>query len=899
VCSSGSSVIDYFLVSYELEGKVSDLSVIERFESKHLPVAITVGQRDPVTEKSQSKFPYIEKTMWNEDSKPIFEASVNSVEFQTTIKDAETLLSRSVNESVCCLSDGLVKAAECMKKKIYTGPRKSAWFDRECTELKRRTRRAWRKFKRTKQVVLKEQYRKEYVECRKKYREMLQEKSKQHKARAITVLAENADNSKLFWNEVRKLNPKSKPQPDIGKEAWLNHFKTVFGDSNACGLSHAENNEPIPLGVDELDKPITESEIVDAIGHLKANKAAGIDGITGDMLKVALPVCLAYMVKLFNQILNSGEYPETWTSAIIVPIHKSGDKNTPNNYRGVSLLSVLGKVFARVLNKRLSTWAETNNHFPQEQGGFRAGHSTVDNMFVLYGIVQRYLTKRSGKIYVCFIDFQKAFDTVNRGILWNVLKRIGVGGKMLKILQSMYKTVTSCVRCNEGLTEYFDCPNGVRQGCVLSPTLFSFFINELATEIRENGRFGIQLTPSIVQILILLFADDVILSSYCARGLQCQINILREFAERSAMTVNLSKTKIIVFRKGGFLGHNEKWWYGKEEIEVVNSYKYLGLHFTTKLSLTQTISELATKAKARTVQILKCLWRLGHIDKDVFLKIFDAQVLPVIMYGSEIWGFQQFDAVEKIQIYACKKILNVGQQTPNKMVSGDLGRFPLYIQTAVRCIKYWLRVVALPDEKLPKRVYNMMYFLQDRGKKMWSSHIKDMLFKNGFGCVWQHQNVGNTHMFLSIFKQRLQDQYKQTWTAEICSKERYEFYSSFKMEHLCERYIDYQQKRCFRDCYVQFRFGISPIYTHKLRYKKCIRPSELLCPMCRQEIESERHVLFDCVYYQDLRQRVSILKTVRSQLDDPEARVMMAQDEQSIRQLSWFLYSVFNRRKCC
>ena len=118
---------------------------------------------------------------------------------------------------------------------------------------------------------------------------------------------------------------------------------------------------------------------------------------------------------------------------------------------------------------------------------------------------------------------------------------------------------------------------------MLSPTLFSFFINELALEIAQNGMYGVQLTPDVVQILVMLFADDVLFASYCVAGLQRQIDILKHFADNFSMTVNMSKTKIIVFRKG-FLAANEVWRYGSEEIEVVNSYKYLMLYFTTKVS---------------------------------------------------------------------------------------------------------------------------------------------------------------------------------------------------------------------------------------------------------------------------------------------------------------------------
>ena len=243
---------------------------------------------------------------------------------------------------------------------------------------------------------------------------------------------------------------------------------------------------------------------------------------------------------------------------------------------------------------------------------------------------------------------------------------------MLRILQSMYISVRSYVQCPDNLTDFFECPIGVRQGGVLSPTLVSFLINELALEIAQNVMYGVQLTPDVVQILMMLFADDVLFASYCVAGLQRQTDILKHLADNDPMTVNMSKTKIIVFRKGGFLAVNEIWRYGDEEIEVVKSCKYLGLYFTAKLSLTQAVGDLAAKAKIRTNQILKCLWRLGNVPRNVFVFLmYDAQILPILMYGSELWGFQQFAVIKKAHMFACKRFLNVSVQTPNKMIYGD------------------------------------------------------------------------------------------------------------------------------------------------------------------------------------------------------------------------------------
>ena len=120
----------------------------------------------------------------------------------------------------------------------------------------------------------------------------------------------------------------------------------------------------------------------------------------------------------------------------------------------------------------------------------------------------------------------------------------------------------------------------------------------------------------------------------------------------------------------------------------------------------------------------------------MFFKIYDAQILPVLMYGSEIWGYQRFDAIEKAHLFACKRLLNVGLQTPNATVLGDLARFPIFILTAVRCIKFWLRILRLPEERLTKKAYNMLIHLQENGKKTWTFHVMQLFCTNGFGEVW-------------------------------------------------------------------------------------------------------------------------------------------------------------------
>ena len=283
---------------------------------------------------------------------------------------------------------------------------------------------------------------------------------------------------------------------------------------------------------------------------------------------------MPFLLKCFNRLFHSGIFPDSWICSTIIPLHKKGDVYNPDNYRGISLMSIFAKIFTSILNSRLTNWANMKDKIPETQAGFRKNYSTTDHIFTLYAIVQKHLSRKKHKLYVAFVDFKKAFDTVDRGKLWHCLRNTGLKGKMYSMLKSMYSNIKSCVRCNNDVTDFFDCPIGLRQGCVLSPILFSFFISELYFDIATYGKHGVQLFPDIIEIFILLFADDVILVSDSVIGLQRQLDILDNYTREWRLSVNLDKTNIVIFRKGGPVATKEKWFIGNQVVSTVNYYTY-------------------------------------------------------------------------------------------------------------------------------------------------------------------------------------------------------------------------------------------------------------------------------------------------------------------------------------
>ena len=335
--------------------------------------------------------------------------------------------------------------------------------------------------------------------------------------------------------------------------------------------------------------------------------------------------------------------------------------------------------------------------------------------------------------------------------------------------------------CANGMySEYFECPNGVKQGCLLSPMMFSFFINKLALELSRKGKHGIQMIPGPVEIFLLLFADNLILLSGTVKGLQNQLKSIHEEADGLGLTVNMDKTNIMVIRMGRHLSANEKWFYGNSEIKVVNSYRYLGMIFSTKLSFNYAWNESCRKGKRGVIEILKSLRKLGSIDYYLFWKMFDVQIEPIITYGAEIWGLNINSQMEKVHTYAMKRFLNVAIHSSNTVLYGDMGRYPLYIRTFVKSIKYWLKLMKLPNSRLCKQAYNMMLLQMEYGKENWAYKVKKVLTEHGFGFVWLSQGVGNDQQFVAEFKDRLVCSFKQNWHSDMESKDKYSWFFSFK-----------------------------------------------------------------------------------------------------------------------
>ena len=485
-----------------------------------------------------------------------------------------------------------------------------------------------------------------------------------------------------FWRKYRK---REDAPTGISTSAWYQAFSsllapaapasTAAGPIMGAGTQHTLGSTP-----EHLHDSVSTAETARALKRLRRNKAAGIDGIRAEHLLDACELLLEPMAATFTHLLLDG-VPECLCKGVIHPIFKAGAKYDPNNYRGITVTPVLSKLFAMILEARLSEWAECSGIRADGQAGFRKGHRTVDHVYTLRALITQ--AKRSkSKLFCCFVDFKKAFDSIPRERMWQVLAGLGLEGPLLQCLQSMYAQDSACVLTRDGCTEYFPCTAGVKQGCPASPLLFGLYLDALESYLtgQRPGLHGAPDGPFLSGqvILLLLFADDLVLVSQSESGLQAQLNALHAFCVNRGLTVkDLAKTKAVVFNQRTYKANLV---FAGQAVEQVDRYKYLGLVMHQNGTFTCAVESLKSAAQRALFALQARCAELGIVDTQLRFKLYDAVVKPVLSYGCEVWvplvSDSSLEELERVHLSFLRRILDVPRAAAAKHLYAETGRLP-------------------------------------------------------------------------------------------------------------------------------------------------------------------------------------------------------------------------------
>ena len=462
-----------------------------------------------------------------------------------------------------------------------------------------------------------------------------------------------------------------------------------------------EHNEDIHgiNHIDILNQPLTLDEVRKAVLRAKKRKAVGLDELPAELLQNETAIEILY--RIFTHCFENATIPSIWQEGIIHPIFKpsNSDIRDPLHYRGITLMCASYKMYCDILNTRLSKWLEDNNLLADEQNGFRALRSCIDHVYALYSIINNRMLKKSDT-FCCYIDVKKAFDSVNRKCLRYKMLSMGINGKIYQALNSLYDNYRCTVRINNMYTEHFDIPNGLKQGCVVSPTFFKIYINDLVTDIN-NHEAGITIDNR--NISMLMFADDIVLLAPTEDKLQEMLDIVNNWCSKWRLTLNGTKTEIIHYRHKSKERSAFQFKCGELNLQYTDKYKYLGVWLHEHLDLSVTVKEIsksATRALGKVISIFK---NTGGSSHKIFIKLFNTAILPIITYSAGIWGLHEFKKLNTILNKAGRFLLGLTPKTPNIATQGEMGWNSIIYHTRKEVIRLFCRLQNMSDNRVTKK----------------------------------------------------------------------------------------------------------------------------------------------------------------------------------------------------
>ena len=644
-----TSVIDYVIASTDMFQFLRRFVVIETdpiFSDGHCALSCTFSQCLP--NLTSQPFNYQTSRKWNDKFSQNFPINIdrNAIESILDLLCSAGPANDVINESVSRISAVFENASD----KTFPAQRHNEqpdknkpWFGPVCKTARRKYYLARKQFHRNKTM----QTRMHLLECSRTYKKTMNKyiaKYKNNQQKRLRNL--QSKSPKLYWKFINSLKHKtSSNSPSL--EEFYEHFKLINSaieetDDNLPSVDNQNN--------DILNECITSDEICKCIRKLNNGKASGIDNVLNEYIKSTCDIFLPVYEKLFNLILDTGIFPKEWSIGSIHPIYKNkGNRDNVKNYRPITILSCMGKLFTSILNMRLNDYLEESMLLGENQAGFRRHYSTLDHIFSLHALIE-ILKSRKQKLFCCFVDFSSAFDSVWRAGLWHKLLKSKINGKVLEVIKNMYNEIKSCVSHLGSNSPFFTSFAGVRQGENLSPVLFSLYLNDLEDFLTRDPSAGLEFETRddemfiYLRLIVLLYADDTVLLANNEIDLQRTLNEFNKYCRTWKLNVNIDKTKVVVFgaKKTEFFSFK----LGDKIVEITDKYKYLGIYFSQTRSFLAARKHIIEQAR-KAMFLLYCRIDNLNLPIDLQLKLFDHTVLPILTYACEIWSFENLDMIEK------------------------------------------------------------------------------------------------------------------------------------------------------------------------------------------------------------------------------------------------------------
>ena len=502
-------------------------------------------------------------------------------------------------------------------------------------------------------------------------------------------------------------------------ERWVEHYSYIYSRENIVSPSALDAVECLPI-MEELDTEPALEELSKAIDSLSSGKAPASDRIPPDLIKHCKTTLLHSLHVLLCQYWQEGAVPQDMRDAKILTLSENkGERSDCINYSGISLLSVIGKVFAKVILIRLQKLAE--RVYSESQCGFRAGRSTIDMVFSLRQLQEK-CREQQMPLYIAFIGLTQAFTLVSRDGLFQILPKIGCPPKLQSMIESFHTNMKGTVQFNSRSSKPFDIRSGVKQGCVLAPTLFGIFFalllrhafgtasEGICLRTRSDGRLfnlgRLRAKTKVREALIrdMLFTDDAAVTAHTQQGLQALMDRFSQACKDFGVTISLKKTNVLGQDTMELLAIT----IDDYEHDVVEQFTYLGSIITNNPSLETEIDKRIGKAATTLARLTSRVWTNTKLTVKTKMVVYKACVVSTLMYDSETWTTyaRQVKRLISFHLRSIRRILGIPWQD---RVSNTEVLSPVNLQSMFTLLRQrrlrWLRhVYSMEDGRIPKDI---------------------------------------------------------------------------------------------------------------------------------------------------------------------------------------------------
>lgn len=651
------SVIDYGATNQQAWEDITKFEIGNQQLSDHFPLEITLKTPSHKLELETEKYRWIH--CFNAEERANF---TNQLRMNTKDCTSWSQLAEAIRNTT-------------KKRRTRNKASQNRWWNANCYEARKKVELAHRKAKEEGDYS-------EYHEVRRAYKQIIRESKEAEVQKTIDELKgiKNLAEAWKYINRTRKVRfgPTNAPtDQDI-----LNHFTQLL-QGKPMEHSVATNPRTVTVNYDE----ISEDELEEHIKKLKLGKAAGLDDIKAEAIIYADETTKDKIRVIMNNCLAGRPIPEEWRDVMIYPLHKKGDPSKAENYRGISIVNSVYKLYASIINKRLEKFVENNNVLPDCQNGFRKGRSTIDNLYILNTCIQKTIAKGQ-HLYTVFIDFKAAFDTINREKLLAKMKKLNIPTYIILAIEEIYRSTPYTCSSHTFLTT-----TGLRQGCPLSPLLFAIYISDLELVLRNWQSGGVRIGQTVVRSLA--YADDLVLMAHTPGELRDMLGCLRRYADSRDLIISCEKSKVMRFGLGGRKS-TQRWPCGESYLEEVDSFKYLGFVFQCSGKYTKHVSALASVGKKQTSSV----WSLAeHKFPNNFIvrkQMYTSLVESTMMYGAELFGLQEYPEIEAVQRRYIRWTLGVAPWTKIGSLYDEAKCTPVHTRTCKRALRYEFKAQTSP-----------------------------------------------------------------------------------------------------------------------------------------------------------------------------------------------------------